>query len=186
MKNKLLLQSLCPLFIIVMIQNINWAITNGEGKFLGITNLIKINIISIICLILILLSLFFFISFGKFRKKGLENPETIEEVKNINETNLSFFITYILPLVTMNMTDFKSILVFIIIMLFIVVLLAKTDLYYANPVLSFVGYNIFQIKTSKKSYDVVIITKDNIELQDKLYLKPIVKRQVYYGKKAGI
>lgn len=184
MKNKLLLQSLCPLFVLVMIQNINLEMFNCEGIFIGVPNVIKNNIISIMCLVLIVLSLIFFVSFGVFKRKGLENPETIEYVQNINEMNLSFFITYIMPLVTMNMTDLKSIFVFIVIMAFMVVLLAKTDLYYANPILSFAGYNIFQIKTSRKSENIVIITKNDISVKDKIYLKPI-KGQVYYGKKAG-
>lgn len=168
-----------------MIQNIKLNFFNEKKEFIGVLQVIKNNYISMLCLFLIILSLVFLISFGIFRKKGLENPETIQKLSNINEMNLSFFITYILPLVTMDINDIKSMIVFIVIMLFIVMLLTKTNLYYANPVLSLLGYNIFEIDTHNKN-KIIVIIKDDISKNEKIFLKPISKKNdVYYGKKAG-
>lgn len=183
MKGKLLLQSLSPLFLLVCIQNIS-SITYENNEFIGYKQVACDNVISIFFGSLFVLSILFFISLGRFKSRGLENPETVKTSENINDMNLSFFITYILPLTAMELSDLKDIIVFVLIMVFTVFLLCKTDLYYANPVLTFTGYNIYEINTKSKSR-IKIITKDKVNPNDKLYLRPITQDRVYYARKVS-
>jgi len=56
---------------------------------------------------------------------------------------LNFFLTLIVPLV-MTLYSFQNIFTFGTIIVMIFLLLWKTNLFYANPVLSLFGYNVYE------------------------------------------
>jgi len=84
----------------------------------------------------------------------------------------------------MNLKDWKSTIIFLIIMFFTILLLMKTDLYYTNPVLSLAGYNTFKVTTKNKS-DIIIIINSDLNIDDKIFLKPITQNKIYYAMKVG-
>ena len=86
MKQKLLIQSLSPLFVIVSIQNIDTMVYK-KGVYIGYKCLLLNNLWALIFGILSIIALFFFVPFNGFKTKGLQNPETVKALQNINELN---------------------------------------------------------------------------------------------------
>lgn len=113
-------------------------------QFIGFCELLRINIISIICVFLLL---GVFISIRTFKKEinGCHDaPKRIIEIENTNENYIVFFTTYIIPLLDWDMGSFRDLITLVTIITINGWLLIKTDLYYQNPILAMMGFNIYK------------------------------------------
>lgn len=79
---------------------------------------------------------------GNFRSQG----ETLEEIERVPDSGTVFFTTYILPMVLDDIETWPKLIAFTLLMGMLCGLLWKTNLYYQNPVLTLLGYDVVSFK----------------------------------------
>ncbi|WP_141099857.1 hypothetical protein [Fibrobacter sp. UWB3] len=86
---------------------------------------------------------------------------TISHIKEDKEASPSFYATFLLPFLMNNYTGTNGLLVFTISFIGLIALLAKTTLFYNNPILSILGYRIYNFK--KDGSDFIGICSQKLE-----------------------
>lgn len=187
MKFKLMIQSLSPLALLTIIRNFSFVTTTCVGFTLGLKDFILENIILLIvllfCLIWVILALVFFISFGAFKWNDKEGGYEICSVVEKEDAGLNFFITLIIPLLLDDVNTLQGALSSAIVVLLICILLYKTNLFYANPVLALLGYRVyeFSFKQNEKYGDkqLVGLCKGKLTENRSVEYKRITDKVIY-------
>lgn len=150
MKNRLMLQSLSPLALLTIIRNFRFEIPEGFNACsveswlnLFLNNRILVGVM-ILCLMWLVAAIFSFVSFSAFIWSGKEQGYEIENVEEKNDASLNFFMTMIIPLLIDDVGTIQGALTFLIIVVLMCLLLGRTNLFYANPVLAILGYRIYE------------------------------------------
>lgn len=187
-KIELFITSLWLLFLLVFIYTINVPICfEDNAKFIGISSLIKINIIPLICLSLMFLGLIFYFRFDyKIVKSAPNLPQQVKKINDLNYETVAFLVTYIIPLLFFIM-DFdigntRNLIMFFAILFIIGVIYINTNLFYTNPSLSILGYRIYKV-TTEQVEDMVVIIKGKLKLNDFFYPK-LIDDNIYFIKKS--
>lgn len=103
------------------------------------------------CVIWIIASFFVYIQFRCFQNSDCEEGYTIKNYKEENEAGLNFYVTFVFPLLLDKVIDIQGLLVFFVIIILMVALLDKTDLFYANPILMLLGYKVIRFNFTHNS-----------------------------------
>lgn len=177
MKQKLMFQSMLPLFIIELILNFKFISETGVLDFVG-ANLCTL-ISEFILLILTIFLLAFYAEFRFYRTVAGDLPQKAFEVKEEKEAGLTFFLTYILSISFNELSDPRELLAFIVVMTFLFLLMSKTNLYYANPILTILGYRIYHIKSESTGDDLIVITMQTIKEGDYVSIKAVEDNVVF-------
>lgn len=161
MKRALIMQSFAPLFLILFVKYFNVKLISLCGTFckcfmktpqetfiktvshpLFITLLLEI-----FCLLWILYSLYGIKEFkASQRSNFISQGETLVDIERIPDSGVTFFMTYVLPMAMDDLDTLKGMIVFGILMIMLFTLMWKTNLYYQNPVLTVLGYEVFSFK----------------------------------------
>lgn len=72
-------------------------------------------------------------------------PVEIQECESVNYENLSFLVTYIIPLVCFPMETGREIFVMFSVIIVIGCIFVKTNLYCTNPSLVLLGFNVYKV-----------------------------------------
>ena len=121
-------------------------------------------------------------------------PVEIRECESINYENLSFLATYIIPLVCFPMETEREVFVMFSVIVIIGCIFVKTDLYYTNPSLILLGFNVYRVSTNsdKEFRQGIAIIKGKLKkgdsikyltLSDNVYFGRIVKHEDRRAKK---
>jgi hypothetical protein len=147
------LLGLIPLILIFSIKAYD-KILNARGF---IQNIILVLFIVYVARILLWLHLW------KKRRYWSKIPVKITEIKNNNHEQILYLVTYLIPLVSVDY-DLQTMLQVLVILLMNGVLYCKTTLYYANPFLSLIWWNLYKasIENSQINMDVILLTKNKI------------------------
>ena len=149
LKKMLMLQSLSPLALLTIIRNFSFTLPVGEFKtfYEMIPVFIKENIVLIVvmifCLFWIIAALISYFWFSVFKWTDKKRGYEIKDVHEEEDASLNFFMTMIIPLLIDDVYTLQGALTFAIIVFLMCALLEKTKLFYANPVLSLLGYRIY-------------------------------------------
>ena len=150
MKTKLMIQSMSPLALLTIINNFSFQTNTVDGTRFSCTEFICNNavllFVMLFCAIWVILGLLFFLSFGLFRWTGKRDGYSICSVSENEEASLNFFLTLIIPLLLDNVATCQGAITFFAILFIICLLLSKTRLFYANPILTILGYHIYEFK----------------------------------------
>jgi hypothetical protein len=150
MKKKLIILSLWPLFALTFIENFPWSkIDTVLLNLLNFDMIIKhlcLFIGILICLIWSIASMVIYIQFKYFFKYDKAGGYTITCINEEKEAGLNFFLALILPLMTNDIDKINNLLSYLILVIIIILLISKTDLFYQNPVLTITGYRIYKFK----------------------------------------
>lgn len=160
-KKKLIIQSFMPLFVILGIKNYdtemwklfvklmddladkNWGIVlriPGHPLFLTC-------IFEFICIFWVLYAVCGIFEFNTMQTSNfVSQAESIVECENISDCGVAFFMTYVLPMIMDDLGTVKGLLIFILLMIMLWLLMWKTNLYYQNPILTILGYEIVSFK----------------------------------------
>lgn len=163
MKIKLMIQALSPLALLTIVRNFSFKTLSEAGEELCGKAFLKENVVLLcvllFCLFWILISVFFFISFAAFRWTDKKSGYEITSIEEKEDASLNFFVTLILPLLIDDISTIQGAITFALIILFLSMLLYRTKLFYANPVLAILGYRIysFQFKYSSEYENLVCI-----------------------------
>lgn len=155
MKFKLMIQSLSPLALLTIIRNLQFKTTALVCDKLNLMGFVEENLILILvilfCLIWIVLAISYFISFGAFKWNDKKAGYVIKDQAENKEASLNFFLTIVIPLLIDDVAEIQGALTFICIVLLICLLLYKTNLFYANPVLALLGYHVYEFSFVQNS-----------------------------------
>ena len=79
--------------------------------------------------------------------------ESVKECEKISDGGVTFFTTYVLPMVMDEIGTLKNFSIFVFLMVMLCILMWKTNLYYQNPILTILGYEIvsFQFEHTELS-----------------------------------
>lgn len=125
-------------------------------------------IVVLICTSWITISIIAYLKFKNFQTAGFQEDDEIQIKNYTTDTGLGFFMTFVLPLVLDDLGEPREFIAFIVMILLVIILMLRTNLYYQNPVLIILGYTtfIFEIKNPQdrrmKDKDCIGITKGKI------------------------
>ena len=157
--------SLWLLFVLIFILTVDIPISfSPSAKFIGFAELLKRNILSISSLICATVSWYLAEKF-KYQWKGVTNPPyKIKKINNENYEYLTFLTTYIIPLVCINLSDPRYVVVLIVLLFTIGSIFIKLDLYYGNPTLALMNYRLYRVEVEGFSAPngIILITKDRL------------------------
>lgn len=157
------------LFMLIILKadviNIKWPMTKKMFK-----QLISNNAIPLFCLLLIFLGIIGYIFFLDSLNNAKNLPVEIEECESVNYENLSFLATYIIPLVCFPMETEREIFVMFSVIIVIGCIFVKTNLYYTNPSLVLLGFNVYKVTCkSKNAFGTgIVIIKGKLNAKDSI------------------
>lgn len=169
-KIELYIISLAFLFVLIAVNQIPvcWGCA---CEFIGFKELfLKNPPILLFCLIGFVLAVIFYFNFKYRFVKGATLPaEKIIQIENLSYENLTFFATYIIPLVAFDL-DFhltmnRNFLMLILVLLLIGWIYVKSNIFYTNPTLAVLNFKIYRVTTEQRT-NVVVISKDKLEKGD--------------------
>lgn len=170
LKLSLYLISLWILLFMLIVLKVNleklvWPMTRNLLK-----ELIFVNTIPLVCLILIVLGIMGYILFLDTLNNAKNLPVEIQECESVNYENLSFLATYIIPLVCFPMETEREIFVMFSVIIVIGCIFVKTNLYYTNPSLVLLGFNVYKVTCKSKSAfgGGIVILKGKLEKNDNI------------------
>lgn len=184
MKRKLIMQAFAPLFLILAIKNFRRELIH---PLISLSDHLKKQeweilqhilhhpmfftyVLEFICGIWIVYALLSIRSFmdlqtANFRSQG-EKPK---DVKKISDSGIAFFMTYVLPMAMDEIGTLSGLAVFALLMIMLYALMWKTNLYYQNPILTILGYEVvsFQFEDTQlrdfRNKECIGITRGAIE-----------------------
>lgn len=167
------LSSFIPLYFLLFIQNIQ--IRDEKGNFLSLKEIINhffhtstsVSFFWIGLAILSILSLFGVFLFFLVYTKTKGRIGKIKNTEFIREDTLGYIVTYIVPLITMDIHSGRSLLINFILFVIIGTFYVRNDQLFMNPLYNVCGYNVFSAE------DQIYITKIS-----KSKLKIIAKREL--------
>lgn len=153
-------------------------------EYIGSWELLKTNIVPAVCVLLLLYCRFAYSRFKKDTRRSVELPFEIIKIEKINYEHLTFLATYIIPLITFDFEKERYVFVLGALLIIMGIIYIKTDLFYANPSLALLGFNIYKVDVKlsedKVKEGVVIITRRKLqEKQMVSYIK--LDDRVYYS-----
>lgn len=182
LKFELYIISLWLLFVLIIIVKVDIPICLEDNcKYIGVYELAKINILPIASLFFIFAGWFFYWRFKYRINSSLNLPTKINQVEDMNYEHLTFLTTYIVPLICFNLDNARYVVSLFALLFVIGLIYIKTDKFYANPTLALLGFRLYKIDTEHGQK--ILITKDRIEISDKVCFTKIDDKFVY-GKKA--
>ena len=177
------LLSLWLLFVLIFVNKIKLDLCFGcsiatKKELLEIAT---VNYLPLICVGLLLISLIFYFRFKFLINGSKQGPKLIESIENKGAENLVFLATYIIPLVGFALENSRQVINLGITLIILGTIYVKTNLFYANPTLSLLGFKIFGAKIDGK--DVILISTSDIDAGDKINFMPLDKK-ILFAKKA--
>lgn len=170
------LSSFIPLYLLLVIQNIK--VRDIDGDLLEVKEFINqftntsltITLFWITLLLLFLMSLFgMFLFFLVYAKKD-GRVATIKNTEFIREDTMGYIVTYIVPLLSMNVESSRSLIINLILFLIIGTFYVKNDQIFMNPLYNIFGYNVFSAEkdiyiTKIRKSKLRIIAKQNLQVR---------------------
>lgn len=154
----LYVSSFFPLYILLIINN--YESFSSWKKFISILYFEKpsVSLFWALILVLMLLSL---LSLFIITRLSLNERKTFENVSRTEDNLLDYVVTYLVPLLSIDVAKLNSLLVNAGLFLLLGFIYVKNNFVYLNPLFLFFGYNIF--KTS--SEEVIISNYDIHDLK---------------------
>lgn len=182
---KLYIISLWLLFLLIIIKEFKWCMWKDYlGWKDNLYNLFTSNILSDLSFFLLILGIIFLFDLRYKIKGTLDLPKKIKKIKNLNYEHLTFLTTYIIPFICFDLDDTRNTIIFIFLLVIIGAIYIRTNLFYSNPTLALLGYQIYQVETESAS-DLILITQgelkdgesfNNIEIGNTVFYAKVISK----------
>ncbi len=186
-KFELYFMSLGLLFFLLIIKSIDIPISFSlDSSFVGWDYLLKNNISTIVCFVCLIGAIFCRKRFLHSLEGSKDIPSRIVRIKNGNYEYLTFLTTYIVPLICFDLSSVRDCILLLILLVLLGVLFIKTNLYYQNPSLALIGFNIYVADVKYKDSileDVIILSKSKLKKNDEILKHDIEIQEVIYCSK---
>ena len=126
------------------------------------------NVVPLMCIGLSVLGGIGYIYFKDCLDNAKGMPVEITECRSVNYENLSFLATYIIPLVCFPMERKREIFVLFAVILIIGCIFVKTNLFYTNPSLVLLGFNIYTVKGKEAEEEQIVICRGKLKKGDRI------------------
>lgn len=167
LKKCLVLQSFCPLFILVFIQHVghfDLIIRFVSSIFLGDFNALGKAIrnpalgdvvISTVCIIWIIVTVVVAIGFNDLQTSNFDSHgEMIVLGSEKKDSGVTFLVTFVLPLLVNDVSTPQRFIFFVVLLTMVIFLFMRSDLFYQNPVLVALRYKVFEFRFISPYTDV--------------------------------
>lgn len=160
LKCKLIIQSFAPLYLLVLIKYFDYhVLINGKiffqrlihGDFSVILKVWRnkyfgVFFVSVLSICWIISAIIAFWQFKEVQMSGfIDAGDKIAIDEQLTESGVTFFMTFVFPLLLDDLTTFRGFVLFMGILVLVFLLLWKTNLYYQNPILTILGYRVYRI-----------------------------------------
>ncbi len=183
-KFELYIISIFLLFLLLFINKVPYCFCGNCG-FIGFKSLFTEHIVVVISVFFMALAAFFYLRFNHQIIEGATNlPVQVTKIENCNYETITFLATYIIPLVCFdldfNLDENRNLLMLFCVLFLIGLIYLKTNMFYTNPTLALMGFQIYKINTLKQE-GIIVIVKGKAKKDDWLYCKHI-SDNIYYAK----
>ncbi len=144
------------------------------------------DVILLFCFVWFIVSIVSYFSFSSKSKYGYDiNNIKIENISIEEESNLNFFISFLLPLVANELFTLNNFCFFLLTLILLKQLLLRTKFFYVNPMLSILKYTVLHFtfdKTDPKAVEgnMIGITKQKISEVTTLVCAKKIVNNIYY------
>lgn len=160
--------SLWILMFMLIVLKIDVSMIGEKNGLNTLKEFLCANTFSWVCICIILVGLMGYAYFKDYLKNAKRLPVEIEECESVNYENLSFLATYVIPLVCFPMETDREIFVLFAVIIIIGCIFVKTNLYYTNPSLVLMGFNVYSVKCKNGGAfkNGIIIVKGKLKVND--------------------
>lgn len=168
-KFKLMVVSLSPLALLTIIRNFSFELPDEAQQHSCLSTVVRdilqqpqndteftlcelllhnwvLCVVLLLCFIWVMTALYYFASFQAFKWVDRKSGYEIMEIEEKEDASLNFFLTLIIPLLMDDVATIQGALTFLLIVAAISLLLYRTKLFYANPILAMLGYRIYEFR----------------------------------------
>ncbi len=191
LKRCLVLQSFAPLFLLLTIKNFQPKVFYALIlKFFAKVSAHDLNILSIalhhemfgpmvvssLGVVWIILTIITVLGFNGMQNSGFASTgEKIVINSEESDNSATFLVTYVLPLLTDDVTNLRNLISFLLMLSMVILLLIKSDSFYLNPILTLIRYKVFSFS--------FIETRQNDVSTDRVYIGITRKCDIDQSKK---
>lgn len=160
--------SLWILMFMLIVLKIDVSMVSRKIEWNMLKEFICTNVFSLVCICIILIGLMGYAYFKDYLKNAKRLPVEIEKCESVNYENLSFLATYVIPLVCFPMETDREIIVLFAVIVIIGCIFVKTNLYYTNPSLVLMGFNVYSVKCKNDGAfkSGIVIVKGKLNAND--------------------
>lgn len=184
------LLSLWLLLVLIFVNKINIDICL-DCKFASKMELWAIatqNYLPAICVLVLIISLVFYAVFARIILGAKDGPFKVSKIEDKSADHLVFLATYVIPLLSFNLDTTRQIVSLVITLTLIGAIYVRTNLFYANPTLSLLGFKICtvkfeQTKTGVPSGTAVLIAREDITVGTSVNMLRLDKN-IFFARKA--
>ncbi|WP_148222909.1 anti-phage protein KwaA [Paraburkholderia xenovorans] len=179
------LLSLWLLFVLVIVNkaviDVNICLGCSLLPWSELSKIVKENLLPLVCVAMLAASAVFYMVFVRIISGAKDGPIKVEELEDKNAEHLVFLATYIIPLVGFSLDSPRQMINLGITLLLLGAIYIKTDLFYANPTLSLLGFKIFNIRSQGSA--AILISKEELEAGDSVNVVRLDKK-IFFARKA--
>lgn len=139
------------------------------------------NFLPLMCVFFLIISSLFYFRFKYLINGARLGPKIIVEIQDKGAEHLVFLATYVIPLVGFALENVRQIINLGITLVILGAIYIRTNLFYANPTLSLLGFKIFSAKIDGK--EIILISDERLEAGDSINYLPL-DHTIYFAKKA--
>ena len=147
----LFLSSYAPLFLILAMRG--WTENRPIAVALG-----GLAVLSVIALIL-------FLHYA-FRLQSA--PLLVTSVKSRDGDVMSYIVTYLLPFLAIKLNDMKDVSSLGLLLIVVGILYVNSNLIHTNPILSLLGYHLFEIEDREKKTTTLICKRTYVKVNSEI------------------
>lgn len=146
------------------------------------------NYLPLICVVILCISLVFYAAFVRVIGGAKDGPFKIVEMEDKSADHLVFLATYVIPLLSFGLDNPRQIISLSIILTLIGAIYVRTNLFYANPTLSLLGFKISTVKFDAVGGNTpagmtVLIAREDFEINTSVNLVRLDKN-IFFARKA--
>lgn len=175
--------SLWLLFVLIIVNKIDVPICFGceFATKNEVWSIAKNNVLTLSSLVLLVISLLFYFWFRYLLSGTTMGPQRLTNLESKSSEHLVFLATYVIPLVGFSLENTRQIINLGITLSIIGVIYVKTNLFYANPTLSLLGFRVYEADFG--SGRVILISTDDLDESDDVnYI--VLDRKTFFVRKS--
>ncbi|MBV8659829.1 MAG: hypothetical protein JO142_18575 [Burkholderiales bacterium] len=184
------LLSLWLLFVLIFVNKIDINLCFGckFATWAELRTIVTKNYLPLFCVVALVISLAFYAAFARIIRGAKDGPYAVVEIEDKSADHLVFLATYVIPLLSFGLETPRQVISLVITLSLIGAIYVRTNLFYANPTLSLLGFKICTVKfkqcgTGEPTGSAVLIAREDIELGANVNMLGLDKN-IFFARKA--
>ena len=147
LKDMLLIQSLSPVAVLTLIRTISLIFDRNQNNCSeSHESLVALIVALVLCVLWLAVAAFSWVTFSAFKWIDKKQGYELSYYEEKEDASINYFVTMIIPLLIDDVGTIQGVLAFIGVVVMMFLLLSKTHLFYANPVLALLDYHLYEIR----------------------------------------